>query len=246
MGSIPFGVVKWLELIWKTDLPPNAKYLAAYLRTFMNDKSDMAWPSYARIVSETGLSKSTVAKYLEFLDGQQWLIRDKGNSTKNTRYHASIPQKVSQDLIENAIGGSTTHGLRSTRDGLGVVRETDTNKQVNKQKNKQDLSKSKISGSWDELASQILDYYLNDFRPHCKVKGFFKDQFLKSKERMKVLNARINENKDHESFAFWKAYFDNCKNITWIRDGINGDAVCTIDMLINKTKFYRHIEEFWA
>ena len=25
MGSIPFGVVKWLELIWLADLPPNSK-----------------------------------------------------------------------------------------------------------------------------------------------------------------------------------------------------------------------------
>ena len=235
MGSIPFGIVKWLELIWKSDLPPNAKYIAAYLRTFMNDKSDMAWPSYSRMVCETGLSKSTLAKYLGVLEAHNWLIRDRGNSKNNTRYHANLPQKVSDEIVQKAIGGSAPHGLRSARDGLGVVRETDTNIQSNKQKNNQDA-----------FLGEIIDLYEKVIRKSCKAKGVFKESFLNNQSRVKNLKARVKENSEHKKIEFWENYFLKCSEVKWIRDGIDGEAVCTLDMLVTKNKFDKNVEAFWA
>lgn len=243
MGSIPFGVVKWLEFIWKADLPPYSKYLAAYLRTFMNDKSDMAWPSYSRMIHETNLSRSTIAKYLEVLEEHGWLVRDKGNTGKNTVYHAVIPSKVMSEMIESTstcgelvnTKTSTSGELGSSCGELGVVRVANSNKQLNKQSNKQ-----------DSLLGEIVDLYLSILKENCNVKGVFKESFLNSKERVKPLLARIKENDEHKKPQFWKAYFENCSRISWVKDGINGEAVCTLDMLINKTKFNRNVEAFWA
>ena len=236
MGSIPFGVVKWLELIWKADLPSNSKYLCAYLRTFMNDKSDMAWPSYARISSETGLSRPTISRHFEYLDAEGWLNRDKGNSNKNTRYYACIPNCVSEKLIADAMGGGSNVTLpRSNVTLPHVVTSVNSNKQVNIQSNKQ-----------YPLFEKIVDMYISIIKENCKAKGCFKESFLGSKERVKHLIARVDENEEHKKEEFWKAYFDNCQTISWIRDGIDGEPVCTIDMLVNKTKFYRNVEAFWA
>lgn len=115
-------VIDWQETILKTDLPHQAKYLALYLRTYMNAKQDVAWPSLSRIVGETGLSKSTVARYLNVLEAEGWIQREKGNSKRSTRYHAVLP-------------GSVTQTLRSVTQTLGVVSERHPNKQSNKQTN---------------------------------------------------------------------------------------------------------------
>jgi len=96
------------------------------------------------------------------------------------------------------------------------------------------------------LLGEIVDMYLSIVKDNCNAKGCLKDHFLSSKERVKPLLARISENEEHQKEEFWQAYFNNCKTISWIRDGIDGEAVCTIDMLINKTKFYRNVEAFWA
>lgn len=236
MGSIPFGVVKWLEFIWKADLPPYSKYLAAYLRTFMNDKSDMAWPSYSRMIHETNLSRSSIAKYLEVLEDHGWLVRDKGNTGKNTVYHAVIPSKVMTEMIEStSTCGVLVNKSTSTCGELKVVRVANSNIQINKQNNNQ-----------DSFLGEIVDLYLSIIKDNCNAKGLFKESFLNSKERVKPLLARIKENDEHKKIQFWRAYFENCSRITWVKDGINGEAVCTLDMLINKTKFNRNVEAFWA
>ena len=96
------------------------------------------------------------------------------------------------------------------------------------------------------LLEKIVDMYLSIVKENCNVKGCFKEAFLNSKERTKPLMSRIRENEEHQKEEFWKAYFENCTKISWVKDGIDGEAVCTIDMLVNKTKFYRNVEAFWA
>ena len=147
---IDSAVIDWLNAIWLTDLPPNAKYLACYLRKFMNAYHDTAWPSYSRIIEETGLARSTVAKYLKLLETEQWLIREPGNSNKNTVYTACLPRVVEEQVKEFSIKinnaqlnaqGSTSDEPRSTPRELRVVRHTNPNKQSNKQViNNKDIS----------------------------------------------------------------------------------------------------------
>lgn len=235
MGSIPFGIVKWLELIWQSKLPPNAKYIAAYLRTFMNDKSDMAWPSYTRMEHETGLSRSTLSKYLTVLEEENWLTRERGSAKINTRYYANLPQKVSDEIVKNALQGSSRGELGSSRGELGVVREANSNKQYNKQNNNQ-----------EPILGEIVDLYERLIRQKCNAKGVFKESFLNNQSRVKNLKARLKENPEHKKIEFWENYFLRCSQVSWIREGINGEPVCTLDMLVTKNKFDKNVEAFWA
>ena len=93
---------------------------------------------------------------------------------------------------------------------------------------------------------KIFELYDTHVKANCAAKGFFADGFLKNKSRKKHLDARWNENSNHRDLAFWENYFIRCADVKWIREGISGEPVCTIDMLVNKTKFYRFVEEFWA
>jgi hypothetical protein len=98
----------------------------------------------------------------------------------------------------------------------------------------------------NEFISQVLDLYTEIVLPNCNAKGFIKESFLTNKTRMKSVRARLDEHKDHRTLDFWIAYFQNCCLVPWIRDGIDGEAVCTVDHMFNKTKFWRNVEAFWA
>lgn len=124
----------WMEAIWSTEIPSNSKLLACYLRSFMNAKSDMAWPSYSRIIAETGLKRSTVAKHFNILEEEGWIARNRGRKGKNTEYIATIPKKIT-NVMGSALNelGSAPDELCSSPDELEVVHQTHSNKQVNKQ-----------------------------------------------------------------------------------------------------------------
>lgn len=145
VNGVDFSVINWMNCVWKSNLPPYCKYLASYLRKFMNDEQDIAWPSYARIIHETGLSRATVAKYLGVLEESEWIIRDH-KTRNNTTYIATLPKVVFDGLkiMNLAIeSGSTPDGLvrqlnqSSTPAKPEVVRELNTNKQCNKQRSNQ-------------------------------------------------------------------------------------------------------------
>ena len=110
---------QWEEFILISTLPANAKYLALYLRTFMNNKQDMAWPSLTRLVSETGLTKPTVLKYLNILEDAQFLIKTKtvgmtlGGEQSHNNYIANIPEKAVKELyhLEDEGGKAALPGV---------------------------------------------------------------------------------------------------------------------------------------
>lgn len=118
-------VVDWLNTIWETNLPYQSKYLACYLRKFMNAQHDMAYPSYARIIHETGLSRMTVSRYLKALEDEGWLVRDRGNVGKNTTYTACFPTSITQRLVSERAPTSTTQSKTSIRE----VHELNNSKQ---------------------------------------------------------------------------------------------------------------------
>lgn len=140
MRKATVGIINWMNCIWLTDLPSNAKYLSCYLRKFMNDNQDMAWPSYVRMIEETGLSRATIAKYLKLLEDEGWIQRERENG-ENTTYIAKLPKALELgvknldsslgELVQQLNGGSLT-------DELPLVQQLNTNKQVNKQGSKQD------------------------------------------------------------------------------------------------------------
>jgi len=118
-------VVDWLNTIWETDLPYQSKYLACYLRKFMNSQHDMAYPSYARIIHETGLSRMTVSRYLERLEQEGWIARNRGHKGKNTEYTACFPASITERLVSEGVSTSITESKTSIRE----VHELNNNKQ---------------------------------------------------------------------------------------------------------------------
>ncbi len=106
----------WVQIVKKSDLPSNAKYVALYLGTFMNAEHDVAWPSMARISHETGLTKTTARKWLDYLNEAGWLVKSSGSrivstaggSQKNNEYAIRIPESFLRrvnDCLPSAKGG---------------------------------------------------------------------------------------------------------------------------------------------
>lgn len=147
------SVIDWLELIWKTELPSNSKYVASYLRTYMNMKRDLCWPSVGRISKETGLSEQTVRAHIKRLEASGWLEVDRsegGHSGTTNRYKASVP-----DTPATIAPLQPLHPTPATVAPL-PLQPLGGNKQYNKQENKQ-LLNNEIP---DELASAATVYWL--------------------------------------------------------------------------------------
>ena len=145
-------LIDWLEAIWIAELPSNSKYVASYLRTYMNAKRDLCWPSIGRISKETGLSEQTVRKHLKSLEDAGWLAIERtegGHSGTTNRYQAVIPETP-----------AAVAPLQSLDPTPATVRplplqHLEGNKQLNKQVNNQILNK----GLPDELRVAATTYW---------------------------------------------------------------------------------------
>ena len=162
-------VVDWLNTVWETDLPYQSKYLACYLRKFMNSQHDMAWPSYSRMIAETGLSRATIAKYLTVLDEAGWIVRERGSPNQNTRYIVSFPQAISD------LQSSLSSELGSSSGELGVVQEVnlgsspakhELNKVINNS-NKQERGARDKFYMFSEWIPDKTTWEANCFRSGC-------------------------------------------------------------------------------
>jgi len=128
----------WVQIVKKSDLPANAKYLALYLSTFMNAEHDIAWPSLRRISDETSMALSTVQKYLSALDQEKYLVKRSAAHAVKTKsgvqmqneYTINIPEKVYRETIQQLIG-VPTDGLRCTDSREKVYREPVPNNNKN-------------------------------------------------------------------------------------------------------------------
>lgn len=95
----------WMEFIWTSDLPPNAKLLAAYLSRYMNKDKDHAFPALKRIECETGLGHATVLRNLNLLEANGWLKRHRGGGRNHvTHYHVAFPSVIEEGIKQVHIG----------------------------------------------------------------------------------------------------------------------------------------------
>jgi len=136
--------LNWRKLIVDDrDLSFGGKAIGLYLNTYMNDSHDMAYPSISRICGEMNISNKTATKHTDDLEKAGYIRKQKrfGNSTI---YHATIPSNVESTLMENL----QCSNVESTPP---VVENLHTNKQVNKQSNKQIVPKKINSAAWSEF-----------------------------------------------------------------------------------------------
>jgi len=139
-------------------LPANAKYLAIYLSTYMNEWGDNCFPSIERITHETGLSKPTVCKYLAVLRDDDWLESKKrgfdGQGWAHNQYYPNIPKKVVKELNQLMEGGKTDSKRRLNSDDKAVkLFDHYLSKDLSKlsiQGEKSGLSKKPSTGAWSE------------------------------------------------------------------------------------------------
>ncbi len=112
--NISLDCFDWSRCVLKSKLPSNSKYLALYLKSFMNSDQDIAWPSQSRIAYETGLSEPTIRKHLGNLEKAGWLVTRKKIRTVNTgmqnyhhnEYHICFPDEMKQIVNGLPSGGS--------------------------------------------------------------------------------------------------------------------------------------------
>lgn len=132
---IDLSSFNWVQLIKKSDLPANAKYIALYLSTFMNAEHNIAWPSQARISSETGLARSTVIKWIDYLHDAGWLIKKSsvhqvmtpGGLQAQNEYLINVPVKVVREMYNLTNQGCTSVEQRMSDERTKDVRQPDTN-----------------------------------------------------------------------------------------------------------------------
>ena len=203
----------WLNAIWKADLPAHSKLLAAYLRRFMNDDSDIAYPSLARISHETAITKKTALKYLDVLEDKGYLVKQSGNSLKSNRYISDLPKSYL---------GSVPLTPRSVPRTPGVVEDVHPNKQgLNKQSNKPLVEYS---------------FILDQYHAFCtKLKTIKKLTDV----RKKHVNARFDLLKTENE---WTEYFKAVSKSSFL-NGINDRAwKADLDWLINETNMIKVLE----
>lgn len=119
-----FSVYNWRILIFKSELPPNSKYVGCYLSTYMNEHGDNCYPSIKRICHETGLSKPTVIKYIQVMRDNGWLETAKkgfdGQAWAHNQYYPSVPEKVVKEIYHVDEGGKPPLPRRSISEHKAV------------------------------------------------------------------------------------------------------------------------------
>lgn len=187
------SMINWMNCIWQGELPSQSKLIAAYLRSHMNDHHDIAWPSLTTIQGKTGLARSTVVKYIDLLVKSGWLLRDH-KSHNSTTYIAVFPKYIENGLkvISNStpdelakLASSTPDELGSTTDELALVRETNPNKQGNKQENKESVF---FTVFWDNWRIQKKRLGITNYGSKKDAEKKFNKLFIsKSEDELKTI-----------------------------------------------------------
>ncbi len=137
----------WIQLVKKSSLPANAKYLCFYLSSFMNLEHELAWPSQKRIAYETGISEPTIRKWLKFLNEKEWLIihhasrpvQTSGGIQMQNEYLINIPDEIIRgvaDLPTIAKGGLAVDVRGVNESSKGGKQLTPNNNKNNNRSNK--------------------------------------------------------------------------------------------------------------
>ena len=88
----------WRTAILDSNLEPNCKYILIVLSTFMNEHCPSAFPSTNTLMKKTGLTVSTIIKYLKIAEEKGWIERQKrykqnGGCSSNI-YEARTPPSI--------------------------------------------------------------------------------------------------------------------------------------------------------
>ena len=134
------------DLLRLGDLKANTKILLLVLISYENEVEGYSYPSQSRLLKETSLSKATLLKCLNELEGKGYIkrVKEKG---ENNKYYIASSIKIDTDTSTK---NSTT---TSAKNDTATSTKNSTLKELNK--NKKEKEKTNI----DKL---IEDYTEND------------------------------------------------------------------------------------
>lgn len=121
----------WRSAICKSDLPAPSRHVALVLSLHMSELGDSCYPSQARLVRETGLSRRTVQRHLDKLEEEGWIEHhgwktweSPGGEQKTKRWRAVLPRGRQSD---------TPLGEGGVRESEGGVTESSRGRQSDAQ-----------------------------------------------------------------------------------------------------------------
>lgn len=132
MTALP-NLFNWRKAWLKSELHPNSRLILHTIGCYMNAADEIAWPSIERLVEETGLSRSSVCKYLDAAVKAGWLEkwrrRKAGEQWAQNHYRLAVPDCVMREHAAEVAGllqspphgcdGSQAHDLYDYAEGVG-------------------------------------------------------------------------------------------------------------------------------
>ncbi|MAV75049.1 MAG: hypothetical protein CL691_00290 [Cellvibrionales bacterium] len=64
----------WLNRIFDSELPPNAKLIASYINSYYSKNNDGLFPTKKMIKAGCSLSEETVEEYVHILINENWIF----------------------------------------------------------------------------------------------------------------------------------------------------------------------------
>ncbi|UVA80455.1 helix-turn-helix domain-containing protein [Pandoraea commovens] len=120
MTALP-NFFNWRKAMQKSDLHPHSRLILHTIGCYMNVADEIAWPSIERLVEETGLSRSSVCKYLDAAVKAGWLEkwrrRQPGEQWAQNHYRLAVPDGVVRVHVAEVAGllQSPSHGRDDTQ-----------------------------------------------------------------------------------------------------------------------------------
>jgi hypothetical protein len=114
----------YASAIRASKLPPNARHIAHALASVADNGSGRVQVSLTWLQHATGLSRSSVAKYLNVLEAEGWLLRNRAAPWAAIKLHERT-EYVTVIPAGYPTKASPSHALPSATQGLGLVRESD-------------------------------------------------------------------------------------------------------------------------
>lgn len=243
------SVFNWRILIFKSNLPPNAKYIGCYLSTYMNEQGDNCFPSIARICLETRLSKPTVIKYIQVLKQEGWLLTRKkgfkGQSWAHNQYYPNIPKNVMDEIHclqkEKAVKESNhlsergkTESRRRLNSDHKAVKDVNTSSTNNSTDNSTEEPPKAVQVPYAEIVKLYHEKLPNN--PHIASLSANRKAQIKARWRDGLPNLKS-----------WREYFDYVQEsdfLTGKSSPSNGHKpfIAGIDFLINENNVLKIVE----
>ena len=146
------------DLLRLGDLKANTKILLLILISYENEVEGYSYPSQSRLLKETSLSKATLLKCLNELEGKGYIKRVKEKGENNKYYIAS---SIKIDTDTSAKNSTTTSAKNDTATStkISTLKELNKNKKEKKE-NKTDLDKIIEAYTSNDLLIEALKDFI--------------------------------------------------------------------------------------